>query len=386
MRALQGRVDARACQRPPHDAADGHRGTEAPVRSYCANEHTPCPARRAAVPQIGRQSPPDVFGQGQRLATLPFAGQGHDTLVPVEVVQRQGGRFAGAQAQPRQQQEDGMVPPAGGRAQVAACQNRLHLLGRKRLRQLRQTPVRNRRDRAGEVGGDVPALVQVAQETAQRRGKPLGVGTGEALGMAHDEAVDIPGTQRLQGYGSCPEGLGEKRVDDRQIVDDRRRTQTALVDEKVLVGALDTRDRIVAARVFGSVGIRPPRRRWANSSRPAITPPLVFCPWSACAQEPLETLLVQGLDPKPLALEPEAEVPHKPKPGLARLAGVSLRCEPGGEAVELAGQRPNLQRPSAPRTREEKSDRHPSSPCSWRHCQPEKTPGLFRKRKRSVVV
>ena len=71
--------------------------------------------------------------------------------------------------------------------------------------------------------------------------------------MAHDEAVDAPGTQRLKSYGSSPEGLGEQRVDDRQIVDNRRRTQTALVDEKVFVGALDTRDRVVAARVFGSV-------------------------------------------------------------------------------------------------------------------------------------
>ena len=224
------------------------------MRGLCANEHAPRPARRAAVPQIGRQSPPNFVGQGQRLATLPFSGQRYQTLVPVEVVQRQGGHFAAAQAQPRQQQQDGMVPPAGGRALVAAGQNRLHLLGGKRLRQPRQTPVRDRRDRTGEVEGEVPALVQVAQEAAQRGGKRLGVGRGEAFGAAHDEAVDIPRTQRLKSHGSCPKGLAEKRVDDRQIVDDRRRTKTTLLDEEALVGVFDPRDRVGAIRVFGSLG------------------------------------------------------------------------------------------------------------------------------------
>ena len=57
----------------------------------------------------------------------------------------------------------------------------------------------------------------------------------------------------LGSEGLGAEALDEER-DDRQIVDDRRWTQTALVDEKVLVGALDPRDRVVAARVFGSVG------------------------------------------------------------------------------------------------------------------------------------
>ena len=38
VRALQGRIDSRACQCPPNNAADGRRGFEAPVRGYCANE------------------------------------------------------------------------------------------------------------------------------------------------------------------------------------------------------------------------------------------------------------------------------------------------------------------------------------------------------------
>ena len=88
--------------------ADGRRGTEAPVRRQCVNEHTPRPARRAAVPQIGRQCLPNVFGQRQRPAPLPLAGQGHQARVPVEVVQRQGGHFAAAQTQPRER--EGQAP------------------------------------------------------------------------------------------------------------------------------------------------------------------------------------------------------------------------------------------------------------------------------------
>ena len=79
------------------------------------------------------------------------------------------------------------------------------------------------------------------------------MGTGEPPGMVHNEPVDIPGKQRLKGNGPRSEALREKRVYDGEIFADRQRTQAALVDEKVLVGALDPIDCIGAARVFGSV-------------------------------------------------------------------------------------------------------------------------------------
>ena len=113
------------------------------------------------------------------------------------------------------------------------------------------------RDRAGEVDGDVPALVQVAQEAAQCRGEILCMGTGEPPGMTHDEPVGIPGNQRLKGHGPRTESLREKRVHDGEILADRQRTQAALVDEEVLVGAFDPRDRVVAVGVFGSLGDPP---------------------------------------------------------------------------------------------------------------------------------
>ena len=128
--------------------------------------------------------------------------------------------------------------------------------------------------------------------------------------MTHDEPVGIPGNQCLEGHGPCSEALDEESANGGSVIVDRRRTQAALIDQKVPVGAFDPRDRVVAGRVFGSMGDSASTaqmgQQFPTQNRSAVG-------FSARAQEPLDTRLVQGLDPKPLALKPAAEVPHKPK-------------------------------------------------------------------------
>ena len=109
-----------------------------PAKPTCgawnAHEHTPGRTPRAGVAQIRDQGLADLAGQGEGLAPLAFAGHGHDAGIPIEIVERHRGHFTGAQPQPRQQQHDGAVAPSGDGARVAATDDRLHLLGRERLR------------------------------------------------------------------------------------------------------------------------------------------------------------------------------------------------------------------------------------------------------------
>ena len=69
---------------------------------------------------------------------------------------------------------------------------------------------------------------------------------------------------------------------------------------------------------------------------------------SAGEQKHLEMPLVERFGAKPFALQPETEVPYKPKLAPGRPAGISLRREPGGEPIEIADQRSNPQPPLAP--------------------------------------
>ena len=102
MRSLEGRVDPGPRQRTPHDAADGHGGTETLMGRPGANEQAPGRTRRSTVLQVGHQGLSDLVGQRQRLASLALARNGDDPFMPVEIVERQGSHLTGAQPQTSQ--------------------------------------------------------------------------------------------------------------------------------------------------------------------------------------------------------------------------------------------------------------------------------------------
>ena len=78
----------------------------------------------------------------------------HDDLAafPVEIVQGHGGDLAAAQAEPREQHQDGVVAPTRRRSPIARRQQPFDLFGRQRLRQVRQAPASYARHRRGEIG------------------------------------------------------------------------------------------------------------------------------------------------------------------------------------------------------------------------------------------
>jgi hypothetical protein len=63
--------------------------------------------------QITRQRLADIDGQRQDVRTATLATNHDLARTPVDVVQTGIGDLAGAQAQPGQQQHDGVVAPAG---------------------------------------------------------------------------------------------------------------------------------------------------------------------------------------------------------------------------------------------------------------------------------
>ena len=203
---------------------------------------------RTVAAQVLRHSLSDVAGQRQSLAARPLSRHGHSPRVPIEGVQRERGHLAGAQAQPGQQQ-DGAVAPSGGRARVAAGKQRLDLFGLDRLGQSGQTPVHDREYCAGEVGRQVTALVQVAQEAAQSRGDELGAGPAEAPGLAQHELVGVLGAQPLQFDRPRAEAVGQEGKGDRHVIAHRGQRQTAHFDEESLVGAHDAGGRALVGQI-----------------------------------------------------------------------------------------------------------------------------------------
>ena len=283
------------------------------MRRVHADEQPPGLTYRPAGPQVLCQSLSHLAWQRQRLQPISLAMHGHYSFVPIEVIQRKRDHFAGAQPEPRQQQQDGVVPLPRSRAAVATVEQRLDLLGCERLRQSRQTPVRDRGDRAGEVDGDVAALVQVTQEAAEHRDDQLGAGTAEAPSLAQDELIGVPDPERPERDFPGPEVLGEKGTNNGQVVRDRRRTDAALVDEKPLVDSFDPIDRRVAARA-GNGGRDDAAAAQVAQQLPAgyclATPPAARPPGE---QESPDPLLVEILDAKLFAFEPTAECLDEPK-------------------------------------------------------------------------
>jgi len=67
-----------------------------------------------------------IVGQRQLCRLPALSANGDLARAPVNIVQAQPDNFAGANAEPGEQQQDGMVPPARGRRSIAALQNTLH--------------------------------------------------------------------------------------------------------------------------------------------------------------------------------------------------------------------------------------------------------------------
>ena len=167
----------------------------------------------------------------------------------------------------------------------------------------------DREYRAGEVGRKIPALVQVAQETAQCRGDQLGASPAEALSLTQHELVGAPGGQPLQCDRPSAEPLGEKGAGNGQVVDDRCPAEATLVNEEAFVSVRDPIDWAIAIglggggrdpAVLAQVVQQLPDRRGFPAPRSVSR--------SASLQESVHPLLVERFNAESFMQEPGPEM------------------------------------------------------------------------------
>ena len=310
------------------------------MRSPCPEKQGPGRALGPAVPQVCCHGLSHLAGQGERLAPLSLAGDGNGAFAPIKIVQRECGDLASAQSQSDQQQQDGVVTPSHGCVAVTAGEQGLDLLRGERFRQSGQAPVNDWEHCAGEVGWEILALVQVAQETAQCRYDQLGASPAETLGLAQHEVVGVPGCQPLQCHRLSAEPLGEKCAHNRQVVADRCPAEAALVHKEAFVGVRDPVNRAIAVRL-GSGSRNPAVRSQMVQQLPgrggfaATGPALQF----ASSQESIDPPLVEGFSTEAFVHEPSTEITDGCKLDPDGVKDVSRCGKQVGEAVEIRCQR-----------------------------------------------
>ena len=90
----------------------------------------PMSAFRASTFQIGYDRLTDIFGQGQAPLQACFSRtKRQGSVLPIDVVQSESDHLFGAQSEPGQQQQNGVVAKTFGRAASATVQNLCDLVG-----------------------------------------------------------------------------------------------------------------------------------------------------------------------------------------------------------------------------------------------------------------
>ena len=180
--------------------------------------------------------------------------------------------------------------------------------------------------------------MEVAQEAAQRGDEQLGARAAQALGLAHNELVDLAHGQRLERHGPRGEAFGEKGVDDGQIVLHRRPAQTTLVDKEAFIAAFDLCERIRVLRGRRDGRDPPAHAQMAQQLPGGRCFAASHTSGSSGQQERFDARLVERFDTQALVLEPTTEIADEPKLAHRRWVGVSLCLESSGEPVEITGQ------------------------------------------------
>src|ERR1700722_7282503 len=116
---------------------------------------------------------------------------GNLASAPVKIVQAQPNDFAGAYAEPGEQQQDGMVPPAKGRFSIAAFQNTFPRGGRQKSRKRGKRPIGDSGDPASKIGSDFSEVTQIAEERPKRRYHEPGPHRTQLTRVTHHESGDV---------------------------------------------------------------------------------------------------------------------------------------------------------------------------------------------------
>ena len=122
---------------------------------------------RPATAQVVSDRLADVHGQRERLEPASLAANDHFTSPPIDVGKLRRSDLSGAEAESREQDEDGEVPPARHGVPVAALKEPLDGLELDRSGQRRAAPVSHGRHGANKRAGRDAADVEETEQRAQ---------------------------------------------------------------------------------------------------------------------------------------------------------------------------------------------------------------------------
>jgi hypothetical protein len=93
------------------------------------NENASAEARRTSLFQVTGQCLTDVMGQRKFGSAGPFPFNGELCCIPIDIVQCEGDDFASPNAEPGQQEQDGVIALSLRRLTITMIQDALDLMG-----------------------------------------------------------------------------------------------------------------------------------------------------------------------------------------------------------------------------------------------------------------
>ena len=329
----RGPLDPGPCHGTSKNAPNGCRRREATMRSQLADEQSACCAGDwPTVQQTGSDSLTDLAGQWQKIATVVLARNRDDASGPDHVVERQSDDFASPQAQPSQEQQDGVVAPPNRGTAVTTLQERVDLVRCKGFRQAGEAPVRNPRYGASNIRGNVTALVKMTEKAPQGADHDLRPAGADLLAGTPGVPIDIAESRRSGVEGVVRKPVAEKGVYDPQAILVGDRAQSLLITQETLIPACDLRDRrdIALPYIFFGREIvdctQPIQQRTPRSQR---TPGPLAPP-----SEPRVKQRGVRMIELPF-LKPGVERSHQAQLGLPRTRRIPLLCEPRVETLQM---------------------------------------------------
>ena len=186
--SLRRRVDAGAFNRMLNDRPNGFRGHETTDRGSASKKYAATGAARPSALEVLDDRLAHVRGQGQfgPLATLTAYQQASRS--PINVIELEKGHLTGAQPEPCEQEQDGVVPTPSSGASVDTGQQPAYLIRRNRSGNRRHRPVGHRWNAGGQIKGNVAAIERVSsgRTAAQWSTASLASGAGPAPGAVRN--------------------------------------------------------------------------------------------------------------------------------------------------------------------------------------------------------
>jgi len=124
-----GRLHAGSLERASNKGGDSDGVGEPLDWGSQANENASAGAGRTSLFQVKGQCLTDVMGQREFGSTGPFPLNGEFRRIPIDIVQCEGDDFASPNAEPGQQEQDGVITLSLRRLTITLVQDALDLMG-----------------------------------------------------------------------------------------------------------------------------------------------------------------------------------------------------------------------------------------------------------------